>query len=60
MLDRSSREIEKGHNYMKLVDIDHRPSNILSWVQIKAKVVDHKVVMDNSNSAINEYVLQIT
>ena len=45
---------------MKLVDIDHRPSNILSWVQIKAKVVDHKVVMDNSNSAINEYVLQIT
>ena len=60
MLDRSSREIEKGHNSMKLVDIDHRPSNILSWVQIKAKVVDHKVVMDNSNSAINEYVLQIT
>ena len=60
LLDRSSREFGGQHSSTKLVDIELRPSNILDWVQIKAKVVDNKVVMGNGNTAINEYILQIT
>ena len=57
LLDRTSREIGRTHNSTKIVDIDFRPRDILSWVQIKCKVVDHKCVMDNENNAINEYIL---
>ena len=57
LLDRTSREIGRTHNSTKIVDIDFRPRDILSWVQIKSKVVDHKCVMDNENNANNEYIL---
>ena len=64
MVDESPRtgSSAKGgiHNSTRIVDIPFKPADILDWVQVKVKVCDNKVILDEDNNAVTEYYLQIT